>query len=113
MGQCLKCGEETVENAAFCQRCQDNMAQYPVKPGTVIHLPKRQAAPEKKTELYEEPDSAQQIASLRNTVRFLVALVAALSVLLSITAFMLIRTLSQETTTVPIGRNYTTVDTSH
>jgi len=113
MGQCLKCGKETVGKAAFCQQCQDDMARYPVKSGTVIHLPKRQAAPEKKAELYEESDSSQQIAGLRNTVRFLVALVAALSVLLSITAFMLIQTLSKETTTVPIGRNYTTVDTSH
>ena len=90
MGQCLKCGKETAEKAIFCQQCQDDMGKYPVKPGTVIHLPKRQNAPEKKLEQYNE----------------------ALSILLTVTAFMLLRTLSQEKPVPPIGRNYTTIDTT-
>ena len=112
MGQCLKCGKETTEKAIFCRQCQDNMVQYPVKPGTVIHLPKRQNTPEKKLEHYVEPDHEGQILSLRKTVRFLVALVAVLSILLTATAFMLLRTMSQEKPVPPIGRNYTTVDTT-
>ena len=113
MGACLKCGVETKEETFFCAQCQEDMSRYPVKPGTVIHLPKRQAAPEKKPDLYEEPDLKKKIAGLQKTVRFLIALVAALSVLLTILAFMLLQTLSQEPTAVPIGRNYTTVDTSN
>lgn len=112
MGQCLKCGKETAEKAIFCQQCQDDMGKYPVKPGTVIHLPKRQSIPEKKAELYDEPDHEKQIHGLRKTVRFLAALVAALSILLTITAFMLLRTMSQEKPVAPIGRNYTTVHTT-
>ena len=112
MGQCLKCGKETAKKAIFCQQCQDDMGKYPVKPGTVIHLPKRQSAPEKKLEQYNEPDHEGQILGLRKTVRFLVALVAALSILLTVTAFMLLRTLSQEKPVPPIGRNYTTIDTT-
>ena len=112
MGQCLKCGKETAEKAIFCQQCQDDMGKYPVKPGTVIHLPKRQNAPDKKLEQYNEPDHEGQILGLRKTVRFLIALVAALSILLTVTAFMLLRTLSQDKPVPPIGRNYTTIDTT-
>ena len=113
MGTCLKCGKKTEDKAAFCEQCQEDMSRYPVKPGTVIHLPKRQALPEKKAELYEEEDKGRQVMRLQKTVRLLLATVALLSVLLMVMAFMLVRTLNQEHTVAPIGRNYTTVDTSH
>ena len=38
---CLKCGREVNEDKVFCQDCVSVMDQYPVKPGTVILLPKR------------------------------------------------------------------------
>ena len=113
MGACLKCGKETLEKAAFCEECQEDMSRYPVKPGTVIHLPKRQTLPEKKTELYQEEDKGRQVIRLQRIVRVLLATVALLSVLLMIMAFMLIRTLTEDKQVAPIGRNYTTVDTSH
>ena len=112
MGACLKCGVEIKEEAFFCSKCQEDMSRYPVKPGTVIHLPKRQTSPEKIVDLYQEPDHKKKIAGLQKTVRFLAALVAVLSVLLTVTAFMLLHTMSEEPAAVPIGRNYTTVDTS-
>ena len=113
MGACLKCGKKIEDKAAFCNSCQEDMSRYPVKPGTVIHLPKRQALAEKKTEMYHEEDAGRHVVRLQKTVRFLMVLVALLSVLLTITAFMLIRTLSEDKPVAPIGRNYTTVDTSH
>lgn len=112
MSQCLKCGKETAGKAVFCSECQDIMHRHPIKPGTVVHLPQRQNRAEKKTQVYGASKQAQQLAKLRGAVRFLLVLVALLSVLLTATAVMLIRTLDKETPTVPIGRNYTTVDTS-
>ena len=38
---CLKCGRETSSEQCFCQDCLLDMEKYPVKPGTVIQLPKR------------------------------------------------------------------------
>lgn len=38
---CLKCGKETEAEKIFCETCLESMEQYPVKPGTPIHLPKR------------------------------------------------------------------------
>ena len=37
--ECLKCGRET--DQTFCEGCRAVMAKYPVKPGTVVQLPKR------------------------------------------------------------------------
>ena len=38
---CLKCGREVYEDQVFCSDCIAVMEKYPVKPGTVILLPKR------------------------------------------------------------------------
>ena len=38
---CLKCGREVNEDKVFCPDCVAVMEQYPVKPGTVVLLPKR------------------------------------------------------------------------
>ena len=38
---CLKCGRETKE--VFCDECKKNNDQYPVKPGTPISIPDREA----------------------------------------------------------------------
>ena len=38
---CLKCGRDVNEDKVFCPDCVAVMEQYPVKPGTVLLLPKR------------------------------------------------------------------------
>ena len=38
---CLKCGREVYEDQVFCPDCVSVMEKYPVKPGTVILLPRR------------------------------------------------------------------------
>ena len=47
--QCMKCGREIPAGQVFCEECLAEMADYPVKPGTVVTLPNRpkQAAPKK------------------------------------------------------------------
>ena len=39
--QCMKCGREIPAGQVFCEECLAEMAQYPVKPGTVVTLPTR------------------------------------------------------------------------
>lgn len=37
--QCMKCGREIPAGDVFCQECLADMEKYPVKPGTVVHIP--------------------------------------------------------------------------
>lgn len=38
---CMKCGREIEAEQVFCEECLAGMEKYPVKPGTVVLLPKR------------------------------------------------------------------------
>ena len=89
------------------------MEQYPVKPGTVVHIPQRQSvAPEKRQEDYETTQK-KRIAYQNKLIRRLTTVIAVLSILLVITAVFLIRTLENTKTLPMIGRNYTTSTSSH
>ena len=43
--KCLKCGRET--DQTFCQACREEMEKYPVKPGTIVLLPKERPSGKK------------------------------------------------------------------
>ena len=107
---CLKCGRETQQSQVFCPACQEIMQNYPVKSGTVIHLPQRDASIlEKKStpeQWEEQPDD--QLPKLRRLTRWLTVTIALLSLLLCIATGMLVRILNLNATTSAIGRNYTT-----
>ena len=107
---CLKCGRETQQAQVFCPVCQEAMQKYPVKPGTVIHLPQRDATPVEKplpAEQWEERPS-DQLPKLRRLTRWLTATIALLSILLCIATGMLVHTLNMNAAASTIGRNYTT-----
>ena len=40
--QCPKCGRDAAEDQAFCAECLEEMKKYPVKPGVVVLLPRRE-----------------------------------------------------------------------
>lgn len=68
---CLKCGNETQEEKVFCQACLETMERYPVKPGTVLHLPRQSdPTPQRKPTNPKRPVTAEeQISYLKKTVR--------------------------------------------
>ena len=39
--QCMKCGREIPAGDVFCQECLTDMEKYPVKPGTVVRIPRQ------------------------------------------------------------------------
>ncbi len=43
--QCMKCGREILAGQVFCEGCLSDMKKYPVKPGTVVQLPRRKEEP--------------------------------------------------------------------
>lgn len=114
MGQCLKCGKKAEGSNVFCGDCLAVMDRYPVKPGTVVHIPSRPAVPvTKATQASPAAALSELITRQRTLIRWLVSITALLSVLLLGTAAMLIQTLQANQSALPaIGRNYTTSTTS-
>ena len=110
MVNCLKCGKATKDGHVFCPDCQEQMAKHPVKPGAVIHLTQREVPlSDKKSAARSREDTPQdQLLQLRKMIRWLIATIALLSLLLCSAAGMLVHTLTEENATPAIGRNYTT-----
>ena len=107
---CLKCGKETDEGSVFCAQCQEKMGKYPVKPGTVIHLTHREVplSDKKAVAKVREDAPTDQLMQLRKMIRWLIATITLLSLLLCAAAGMLIHTFTEESNIPAIGRNYTT-----
>lgn len=107
---CMKCGAETPEGQVFCDHCLSVMEQYPVKPGTHIHLPKRTevAEPAKKpTKKKRTPSPEEQIAALRQKVMRLRLLVVILAFVICVVSGFLALSLYQQYSNPDTGRNYT------
>ena len=111
MSQCLKCGREVSEKAAFCDACIQAMEAYPVKPGTVIHLQPRPQNPERKNEVFRETVDKQLLVRAKSTIRWLVALSLVLAALLLTATAMLFQSTQEISEAPAIGRNYTTTQT--
>ena len=65
---CMKCGVEIPETQVFCDHCLEVMEQYPIKPGTHIHLPKQNLnadSPRKPAKKKRTPSAEEQVSSLR------------------------------------------------
>ena len=104
---CLKCGKETQGSHVFCQHCQAAMDAAPVKPGTPVHLPHR-VEPSDRKPRHKAPSPAETIRSLKRMIHWLVAIVAALTVIICIMTGVLLRTIDQQNNANLIGKNYTT-----
>ena len=105
---CLKCGKETEEDQVFCLHCQEVMQHYPVKPGTVIHLPNREIPVAEKKPVRQKEEANDQLSQLKTLTRWLTAAIALLSLLLCISAGMLLQLLQDQSSKPAIGKNYTT-----
>lgn len=102
--QCMKCGKEIYADCVFCQECLTEMEKYPIKPGTVVTIPKQ---PErKKAPARPAVTPEQRIEGLRRRIRVLSwLLTVTLALLISLGALTF--TLMQETEEAPaIGQNY-------
>lgn len=106
--KCLKCGRET--DQTFCESCREDMARYPVKPGTIVQLPKDRASssPRDNRSWHNGISMEEQIAGQKRTIRRLSRVVAVLALLLlgmGVTMFLLLRGGTQPKP----GQNYSAV----
>ena len=111
---CMKCGVEIHEGQVFCDHCLSVMEQYPVRPGTHIHLPKRALAatlPKKPVKKKRTLSPEEQISTLTLKILRLRLTAAILAFLFCVASGFLAMKVFQAPAEPTTGRNYT-VDVS-
>ena len=110
---CVKCGREIEQDQVFCWVCLEGMEEYPVKPGTVVHIPKHPEDDEKKAPIKKKP-VLQPEEQVRRLKRKLVRLRIWLAVLLLICGGLCLA-VSRVVVVLDfyrfLGKNYNTVET--
>ena len=112
---CVKCGREIGEEQAFCPDCLKEMEQYPVKPGTVVHIPKRaDADSEKKMPVRRKPvlSAEEQVARLKKKVLWLRLTVAMLLLACGLLCYGIGRAATELDLKKIIGQNYSTIESA-
>lgn len=102
---CLKCGRDTTDEHVFCDRCQAVMDRYPVKPGTTVHLPRRDNL-KKPTPRRRSVPPEEQIQSLKRNLRRSRIFATMLLIALALAGLLLLREFAGGETPI-IGQNYT------
>ena len=107
---CMKCGRETENEQVFCQDCLQVMEKFPVRPGTVVLLPRRrEPSVIKKVVKRHIPNAEEQLKILRKRVTTLTILL-----ILCIAAIVLMFKPTMHYVLdehVEIGQNYSTITT--
>ena len=101
--KCIKCGRET--DQTFCEKCRAEMEKYPVKPGTIVLLPKERPANKKPQPRHQATPPEEKLRSQRRTIR---RLSRAVAVLLVLTGIAIVR-LVERSAKPAVGQNYSTV----
>ena len=109
---CMKCGREMTQQQAFCEACLAEMEKYPVKPGTVIHLPSRreETGPKKTAHRRKGIQSPEeQVKTLKRLVRVLLATLLVATALLGVAGYFAVNHLLEEDPVLLPGQNYSSV----
>ncbi len=106
---CMKCGREIPAEQVFCEECRAEMEKYPVKPGTVVQLPRRreEASAKKAARRRNVPTQEEQIQDMRRVIRSLLVLVLVQMVLIVCLAYPVVRNYLDSQKPLP-GQNYST-----
>ena len=108
---CLRCGKDTGSQQVFCSGCLKEAKTYPIPPGTAVQLPERKHTFDNRQPAHRRrpPSPEEQVQQLHMVVRFLTVAVVALSIVLGITAGLLLHSLLTPSAPTPdnLGRNYT------
>jgi hypothetical protein len=107
----MKCGREIDDNQAFCEYCLIDMELHPVKPGTVILLPKQETAAPRKPLRKKKPVLApeEQLPKLKQKVWALRIIALLLSALLGVTSYFAYEAITELDIQRLLGQNYNTV----
>lgn len=104
---CMKCGREIPAEQVFCEDCLLKMEKYPVRPGTVVQLPRRKEASSlKRAPKRRSVSLEEQVKTLRKQVKWLCAAVIVLLTLVIALAVPAVEHLLEDN--FKIGQNYST-----
>ena len=107
---CMKCGRDIGEEGVFCIDCLKDMAKYPVRPGTAVHLPKRPAyTPARRVAAKRKTISPEEmVKKQRKLIRLLSTALAIVSLLAALLAYPAISHLLENEDFL-IGQNYSVI----
>lgn len=109
---CMKCGRDISEDQAFCPKCLELMARYPVKPNVVVQLPVRKEIPQKKAQPRKKVRTPEeQILRLKRKNRWLTGIVCLLLVGCLVLSALSIDVLRKLDVQKFLGQNYSTAET--
>ena len=104
--KCLKCGRET--DQTFCADCRAEMEKYPVKPGTIILLPKERTPIQKPSPRHARPSLESVVKAQKKTIRRMGRAIVILLVLMAVMTVFLVCLLNNDQQ-IPLGKNYSTI----
>ena len=109
---CMKCGREAEDSNVFCAECLAEMEKYPVRPGVVVHLPRRREEPATKKG-YGRRKAAippeEQVKRLKKLVRRLNVALVVLFLLLLAAGHFAGKYLVDATAELLPGQNYNAI----
>ena len=110
---CMKCGREVTEGSVFCPDCLADMEKFPVRPGTVVLLPKKDPPPPKKSPRKKKPTLTpeEQIPQMKKKIWTLRIISILLILLLCAISIMTIRVSTELDWQKFLGQNYHTAET--
>jgi len=105
---CVKCGRETAEERVFCDVCLSEMEEYPVKPGTAIHIPARNPEEVRKPQPKKKPvrTLSEQVLRLKKKVLRLRILVVLLLLICGALGFAVAQAVMELDFQRLLGQNY-------
>lgn len=109
---CMKCGRETVGTDVFCAECLEEMEKYPVRPGTVVQLPRRREEPVVKkshSRRKASPPPEEQVKRLKKLVRRMNIALVVLFLLLLAAGHFAGKYLMDATAELLPGQNYNAI----
>ena len=111
---CAKCGREIEKDQVFCPVCQEEMERHPVKPGTVVYIPKHpEEGVEKKAPARRKlpPTPEQQIKKLKKKVTWLRIFLVLTMLFCGVLSFAVSQMVTELDFYRFLGQNYSTVET--
>lgn len=112
--KCMKCGRKIDDTQVFCEDCLLDMEKFPIKPGTVVQLPKRsETSGAKKANSRRRGNLSleEQVKLLKKRIHLLTAALVLALALIAVLAFFTVEHLVENPDFLP-GQNYSAVTSS-
>ena len=111
---CVKCGREIPDDQVFCEACLTEMENYPVKPGTAVHIPARlpEEQPKKTVKRKHIPTAEELLLKTRKKLRRTRILAVILLLICGLLSFLMGQAVLELDFQRILGQNYRTEEGS-